>query len=55
MKLYTSETVSKIRKAFYDVIVELFAKYKEFAYKDPFGEIQYDVKKFILGSNKKYK
>ena len=42
--MFSNETVSKIRKAFVDVIIELFAKYKDFVSKDAFGEIQFDVK-----------
>lgn len=46
--------MTKIRKAFFDVVIELFQKYKEFVYLDPFGQMQFNVKHFIKASPKKY-
>lgn len=39
-------TVDKIRKAFYDVLIHLFAYYKDLV-KEENDEINFDIKKFM--------
>ena len=57
----SSEKIELIRKAFYSVLLELFAYYKEFVGKDNsiFGgdtyETTFDVKRFCQISNKQYR
>lgn len=50
---YSLATVDKIRKAFYDVLIHLFAYYKDLV-KEENDEIVFDIKKFMQIS-KKYK
>ena len=40
------DLISKIRGAFYQVLLELFAYYKEFVGKDIDGETTFDIKRF---------
>ena len=54
-KMFSRETVAKIRRAFFDIQIELFSKYKAHSYVDFQGEVQFDIKRFITSSNKKYK
>lgn len=50
---YSLVTVDKIRKAFYDVLIHLFAYYKDLV-KEENDEVVFDIKKFMQIS-KKYK
>ena len=47
--------INEIRKAFYRVLLELFAYYKEFKGKDIDGEPTFDIKRFCQISNKNYR
>lgn len=41
--------------AFFDVIVQLFQKYKDFLTKDQYGNASFDIKSFIANSKREYK
>ena len=50
--MLSKEAISEIRNAFYKVLLELFAYYKEFVRRDEFGDITFDIKRFMQISNK---
>jgi len=53
--LLSMAAISSIRNAFYSVLLELFAYYKEFVGKDSDGEAIFDIKRFCQISNKQYR
>lgn len=48
----SKEAIQEIRNAFYQVLLELFAYYNEFVRKDEFGDVSFDIKRFMQISNK---
>jgi hypothetical protein len=53
--MLTLESIGKIRDQFYRVLLELFAYYKEFVGKDPFGDATFDIKRFCQISQKQFR
>lgn len=51
----SDHAIREIRNAFYNVLLELFAYYKEFVGKDADGEVSFDIKRFCQLSNKQYR
>ena len=51
----SSQAIKEIRYAFYNVLVELFAYYKDLVSKDADGEMIFDTKRFFQFSNKQYR
>ncbi len=50
--MISMEKINQIRNAFYTVLLEIFAYYKEFVGKDVDGEPTFDIKRFCQISNK---
>jgi hypothetical protein len=53
--MISMEKIQAIRNAFYQVILELFAFYKEFVDKDQDGGVVFEIKRFMQISNKQFK
>lgn len=49
------DKINLIRNEFYKVLLELFANYKEFVNKDPYGDTVFDIRLFCQVSKKEYK
>jgi hypothetical protein len=54
-EMMSLKTIDSIRNAFYEVLLQLFAYYNEFVRKDDYGDITFDIKRFMQISNKQYR
>lgn len=51
----SSQAIKELRYAFYDVLVELFAYYKDLVSRDSDGDMIFDTKRFFQFSKKQYR
>lgn len=55
MGIFNDDICKKIRRIFFDIIVEIFQKYKENIKINQYGNPWFDIKGFLKISSEKYK